>query len=95
MRVCSKNVSLRRSNLELAKFEHNTESMAVRIPHNGVIRFFAVHARNNEKYSFWWNNGILPEMLRMDNNYPNNISIQVLYNPHIIEEEILATKPLK
>ena len=37
---------------ELAKLEHNTESMAVRIPHSGVIRLFAVHATRNEGYTF-------------------------------------------
>ncbi len=37
---------------KLAKLEHNTESMAVKILHDGVIYFFVVHARKNEGYSF-------------------------------------------
>ena len=58
-----------------SKMEHNTESMAVRIPHVGVIRFYIVHARKNEGYSFQWNGGTLRQMLAMDQRYPQNIAI--------------------
>jgi hypothetical protein len=78
-----------------AKMEHNTESMAVRIPHAGVIRFFAVHSKKNEGYSFWWNGGTLREMMRLDQYYPDNIAVRVMYEPRITEEEIIAAKNLK
>jgi hypothetical protein len=33
--------------------EHLNKSMAVRIAHAGVIRFFAIHAEEYEGYAFW------------------------------------------
>jgi len=78
-----------------AKMEHNTESMAMRIPHPRVIRFFVVHSKKNEGYSFWWNGGTLREMMRRNYDYPNNIALRVMYEPRITEEEIVAAKHLK
>ena len=80
---------------ELAKLEHNTESMAVRIPHDGVIRFLAVHTTRNEGYTYWWNGGTLREMLRMDNDYPDNIYVRIAYDPNISDEEVNAAHRLK
>jgi hypothetical protein len=39
--------------------EHQNESMAVTIPHPGVIKFAAIHAEIYEGYEYWWNGGIL------------------------------------
>ena len=44
---------------DLAKLEHQNESMAVRIPHLGVIRFVAIHANKYKGYVYWWNGGTL------------------------------------
>jgi hypothetical protein len=65
---------------QLAKLEHQNESMAVRIPHSRVIRFVAVHARTNEGYSYWWNGGTLRQMLNLDNDYPDNIYVRLQYS---------------
>lgn len=80
---------------ELAKMEHNTESMAVRIQHDGVIRFMAVHATKNEGYAYWWNGGTLREMLNLDRKYSEDIYIRVAYTSGISDEEVLAAKNLK
>ena len=51
---------------DLAKLEHQNESMAVTIPHPGVIRFVAIHPHKYEGYAYWWNGGTLREMLNRD-----------------------------
>lgn len=38
---------------DLAKLEHQNESLAVRIPHAGVIRFVAIHPIKYEGYAYW------------------------------------------
>jgi hypothetical protein len=79
-----------RTRPELAKLEHQNESMAVRIPHAGVIRFAAVHATTYEGYAYWWNGGTLRQMLNMDNDYPDNIDIRLLYSNPTEEEVVKA-----
>ena len=37
---------------DLAKIEHQNESMAVTIPHPGVIRFVAIHPNKYEGYAY-------------------------------------------
>jgi hypothetical protein len=37
----------------LAKMEHQDESMAMKIPHVGVIRFVTIHAAKYEGYAYW------------------------------------------
>jgi hypothetical protein len=64
---------------DLAKMEHLNESMAVRIPHPGVICFFAIHAEEYEGYAFWWNGGTLWDMFNLDDRYPKDILVQVAY----------------
>ncbi|MBE3102861.1 MAG: hypothetical protein IMZ40_01335 [Bacilli bacterium] len=83
-----------RSRPELAKLEHQNESMAVRIAHPGVIRFAVVHATSYEGYAYWWNGGTLRQMLNMDNNYPDNIQVRLMHsNP--TEEEVVKAYRLK
>ena len=77
-----------RTQPQLAKMEHQNESMAVRIPHSGVIRFVAVHATTNEGYSYWWNGGTLRQMLNLDSNFPRDINMRLLHcNP--TEKEVV------
>lgn len=75
-----------RTQPRLAKLEHQNESMAVRIPHPGVIRFNAVHATRNEGYSYWWNGGTLRRMLFLDRDYPDDIHIRLLH-PNTTEKQ--------
>ncbi len=70
--------------------EHQNESMAVRIPHAGAIRFFAVHSVTNEGYAFWWNGGTLREMLRMDYDFSDNISVWLAYSNPTDEDVVKA-----
>ena len=51
---------------DLAKIEHQNESMAVTIPHPSIIRFVAIHPNKYEGYANWWNGGTLREMLNRD-----------------------------
>jgi hypothetical protein len=44
---------------DLAKMEHQNKSMAVTIPHPGVIKFAVIHAEIYEGYAYWWNGGTL------------------------------------
>jgi len=53
--------------------------MAVRISHARVICFVAIHATKYEGYLYWWNNVILHQMLNLDNDYLDNIAIQLTY----------------
>jgi hypothetical protein len=39
---------------DLAKMEHQNESMAMTIPHPCVIKFAAIHAEIYEGYAYWW-----------------------------------------
>jgi serine/threonine protein kinase len=64
---------------DLAKMEHQNESMALTILHDGVIRFAAIHAERYEGYAFWWNGGILRDMFTLDNRYGDNIATWVAY----------------
>lgn len=73
---------------KLAQMEHQNESMAVRIGHPGVIRFIAVHAKMNEGYSYWWNGGTLRQMLAIDDDYPENIQVRLMWKP-VSEEEVV------
>src|SRR5665811_53036 len=61
----------------IARLEHQNESMAVTIPHAGVIRFVAVHAQRYEGYAFWWNGGTLRDMFNLDNYYGEDIHARV------------------
>lgn len=63
-----------------AKMEYQNETMAVRIRHAGVITFNAVHAMKNEGYAFWWNGGILQNMMKLDNFYLDNIALHLVYS---------------
>ena len=38
---------------DLATIEHQNESMAVTIPHPGIIRFVAIHPNKYEGYAYW------------------------------------------
>jgi len=76
------------------QLEHETESVVVKIPHLGGIWFVVVHATINEGYSYWWNNETLRQMLKLDNNYPDNIFIQLAYSILMIKE-VNATNNLK
>jgi len=65
------------SNPQIAMMEYQNESMAVRIPHAGVIRFAAMHAVESEGYSYWWNGRTLRHMLNLDNEYSDDIHVRV------------------
>jgi hypothetical protein len=74
--------------------EYLNESMAVRIPHVGVIRFFAIHAEEYEGYAFWWNGGTLRDMFNLDNRYPEDILVQVAYL-NKLDKDFLCTMQLR
>ena len=76
----------------LAKIEHQNESMAVRIGHDGVIHFIAVHARRNEGYAFWWNGRSLWNMLNLDKSYPDNIPMRLAYSSPSEDDVVAAHK---
>jgi len=48
--------------------------------HDGVVRYAVVHATKNEGYLYWWNNGTLQQMLNLDDNYLDNLSIWLTYD---------------
>ena len=75
---------------DLAKVEHQNESMAVRIPHPGVIRFVAIHADKYEGYTYWWNGGTLREMLNRDYEYGDDVFIHLHYGNFPDDEVIRA-----
>ena len=64
---------------DLARVDHNNESLAVRIPHPGVIRFVAIHHKDYEGYMHWWNGGTLREMLRRDREAGDNLFIHYTF----------------
>ena len=55
--------------LDLAKIEHQNESMAVTISHPVIIRFVAIHPNKYKGYVYWWNGGTLREMLNHDRKF--------------------------
>jgi hypothetical protein len=79
---------------DLAKMEHQNESMAVTIPHAGVIRFAAIHAERYKGYAFWWNGGTLRDMFNLDNRYGDNIATRVAYE-NTSGDELLCAKHLR
>jgi hypothetical protein len=79
---------------DLAKLEHQNESMAVRIPHPGVIRYVAIHAQKYEGYAYWWNGGTLRQMLNLDNAYGDDIYARVMH-PNTSEEDHIKADRLR
>jgi hypothetical protein len=79
---------------DLAKMEHQNESMAVTIPHAGVVRFAAIHAERYEGYAFWWNGGTLRDMFNLDNGYGDNIAARVAYE-NTSRNELLRAEHLR
>lgn len=75
---------------DLAKLEHQNESLAVRIPHPGVIRFVAIHADKYEGYAYWWNGGTLREMLNRDRLYGEDVFVHFRFGNDSDEELIRA-----
>ena len=75
---------------DLAKVEHQNESMAVRIPHPGVIRFAAIHASKYEGYAYWWNGGTIREMLNRDRDYGEDVYVHLAYGRFPDDEIIRA-----
>ena len=65
---------------DLARVDHNNESLAIRIPHNGVIRFMAIHQREHVGYMYWWNGGTLRDMLQRDHEASDNLHIHYTFN---------------
>ena len=78
---------------DLAKIEHHNESMAVRIPHPGVIRFAAIHASKYEGYAYWWNGGTIREMLRRDYEYGDDVYIHFAHG-NFGDDELLRANQL-
>jgi hypothetical protein len=79
---------------DLAKMEHQNESMAVMIPHASVIRFATIHAEKYEGYAFWWNGGTLRDMFNLDNRYGDNIPAWVAYE-NTSGDELLCAEHLR
>jgi hypothetical protein len=79
---------------DLAKMEHQNESMAVTIPHVGVIRFAAIHAERYKVYAFWWNGGIIRDMFNLDNRYGDNMAARVAYD-NTSGDELLRAEHLR
>jgi hypothetical protein len=79
---------------DLAKLEHQNESMALRISHPGVIRYVAIHASKYEGYAFWWNGGTLRQMLNLDHQYGDNIYTRVLH-PNTSEDDVVKAGYLR
>jgi hypothetical protein len=79
---------------DLAKMEHQNESMVVMIPHAGVIRFVAIHAERYEGYAFWWNGGTLRDMFNLDNRYSDDIAARVAYD-NTSGDELLHAEHLR
>jgi hypothetical protein len=75
---------------DLAKMEHQNESMVVTIPHPCVIKFAAIHAEIHEGYAYWWNGGILRDMINLDGRYGDNIAARVMYDNTLGEEFLRA-----
>ena len=75
---------------DLAKMEHQNESMVVRIPHPGIIRFAAIHAEKYEGYAYWWNGRTIREMLNRDLQYGEDVYIHLHYGRFPDDEIIRA-----
>jgi hypothetical protein len=80
-----------RTRPDLAKLEHQNETMAVRIEHPGVIRYVAIHASKYEGYAYWWNGGTLRQMLNLDNTYGDDIYARMLHAPMSADDVIKAS----
>jgi hypothetical protein len=78
---------------DLAKVEHQNESMAVTIGHPGVIRFFAIHATKYEGYAFWWNGGTIREMLTRDRDYGDDVYVHLNFG-NFPDDEIIRAHQL-
>jgi hypothetical protein len=74
--------------------EHQNKSMAVTIPHTGVIRFATIHAERYEGYAFWWNGGTLWDMFNLDNRYGDNIATRVAYE-NTSRDELLCAEHMR
>jgi serine/threonine protein kinase len=74
--------------------EHQNESMAVTIPHPGVIKFSAIHVEIYEGYAYWWNGGTLRDMFNLDGRYGNDIAARVMYG-NTSGEEFLCAQQLR
>ena len=71
---------------DLAKIEHQNESMAVTIPHSGVIRFVAIHPNKYEGYAYWRNGGTLQEMLNRDRKFGDESFIRLNRGNYLDDE---------
>lgn len=77
---------------DLAKLEHQNESMAVRIPHPGVIRYVAIHPDQYEGYAYWWNGGTIREMLNRDSLYGDDVYVHLRFGGFSDDELIRANQ---
>lgn len=78
---------------DLAKIEHQNESLAVRISHPGVIRFAAIHATKYEGYAYWWNGGTIREMLNRDHQYGEDVFVHLNFG-NFPDDEIVRAHQL-
>lgn len=49
--------------------------MAIKILHEGIVRYVAIHAKKYEGYAYYLNGRPLQEMFTLDNRYGENISL--------------------
>jgi len=78
--------------------EHQNETMAMRIPHAEIICFVAIHATEYKDYLYCWNARTLRQMLNLDNDYLDNIAIQLTYMENLkpmSPEEVTAAFNLR
>ena len=75
---------------DLARLEHQNESMAVAISHPGVIKFVAIHSSKYEGYAFWWNGGTLRDMLERDRDYGDNVYVHLEFGRYPDDEIVRA-----
>ncbi|KAG0571933.1 hypothetical protein KC19_VG055000 [Ceratodon purpureus] len=77
---------------DLARVDHNNESLAIRIPHPGVIRFMAIHQLEHVGFMFWWNGGTLRAMLQRDNEAPGDLPIDYIFRENAEDSPILGKR---
>lgn len=53
-------------NMQKRRIETSAEALVCPLNHPGIIKFWALHTRTFEAYSYWWNGGSLHEMLKLD-----------------------------
>jgi hypothetical protein len=76
---------------DLARLEHQNETMAVRIDHPGVVRYVAIHPSKYEGYAYWWNGGTLRQMLNLDNKYGDDIYARTLHTTMSADDVVKAS----